>query len=425
MAHMTNRSAYSMLTERLNQVPQGAPESGLLYDILKMLFSEREAELVALLPVKPFTAERAAKIWKKNVTESRNILETLASRGILLDNYEDDVQVFSLPPTMAGFFEFSMMRYRDDIDQKKLAELFYQYLNVEDDYLRNLFATSETQLGRALINEETLPAGNYMEVLDYERATGIIKNATHIGIGICYCRHKMEHVGRACDAPMDICMTFNSSAQSLTKHGIAREVDVAECMDLLQTAYGHNLVQFADNVQEGVNFICNCCGCCCEAMLAAKRFAFANPVHTTNYIAEVDGDTCTGCGKCVEVCPVEAMSLVSAGDPHKPKKKKARLNEDLCLGCGVCVRVCDRNSLEMRAREKRVITPVNSAHRIVNMAIEKGMLQHLIADTKALYSHRVMGVILGAILKMPPVKQAMASRQMRSRYLEWLFRKVY
>src|SRR6056297_1105096 len=227
MAHMTNRSAYSMLTERLNQVPQGAPESGLLYDILKMLFSEREAELVALLPVKPFTAERAAKIWKKNLTQSRNILETLASRGILLDNYEDDVQVFSLPPTMAGFFEFSMMRYRDDIDQKKLAELFYQYLNVEDDYLRNLFATSETQLGRALINEETLPAGNYMEVLDYERATGIIKNATHIGIGICYCRHKMEHVGRACDAPMDICMTFNSSAQSLTKHGIAREVDVA------------------------------------------------------------------------------------------------------------------------------------------------------------------------------------------------------
>lgn len=29
---------------------------------------------------------------------------------------------------MAGFFEFSLMRIRKDVDQKLLAELFYQYL---------------------------------------------------------------------------------------------------------------------------------------------------------------------------------------------------------------------------------------------------------------------------------------------------------
>lgn len=42
------------------------------------------------------------------------------------------------------------------------------------------------------------------------------------------CRHKMEHVGKACDAPQDICMTFNSSAASLIKNGFAREIDAAE-----------------------------------------------------------------------------------------------------------------------------------------------------------------------------------------------------
>ncbi|MBC8442157.1 MAG: hypothetical protein H8D87_21025 [Deltaproteobacteria bacterium] len=40
-----------------------------------------------------------------------------------------------LPPPMAGFFEFSMMRVRHDIDQKVLGELFYQYLNVEEDFI--------------------------------------------------------------------------------------------------------------------------------------------------------------------------------------------------------------------------------------------------------------------------------------------------
>jgi hypothetical protein len=29
---------------------------------------------------------------------------------------------------MAGFFEFSMMRVRGDVDQRRLAELFYEYL---------------------------------------------------------------------------------------------------------------------------------------------------------------------------------------------------------------------------------------------------------------------------------------------------------
>ena len=46
---------------------------------------------------------------------------------------------------MAGFFEFSMMRVREDVDQKLLAELFYQYLNVEEDFVRDLFGIGETQ----------------------------------------------------------------------------------------------------------------------------------------------------------------------------------------------------------------------------------------------------------------------------------------
>ena len=60
---------------------------------------------------------------------------------------------YVLPPPMAGFFEFSLMRVRDDIDQKLLSELFYQYLNVEDDFIRELFTRGETQLGRAFVHE--------------------------------------------------------------------------------------------------------------------------------------------------------------------------------------------------------------------------------------------------------------------------------
>lgn len=421
--HNTIKSAYSKLTDRLNRFPQGAPPSELLFKILKMLFSEREAELVSLLPIKPFTAEKARRIWKMDLAEAQNVLDRLAERAILVDMEHNGKSIYALPPPMAGFFEFSMMRIRDDIDQKLLSELFYEYITVEEDFIRALFTEGETQLGRTFVHEPVLSNDNALHVLDYERASEVIKTASHRGIGMCYCRHKMQHLDRACNAPMNICMTFNNSAASLIRYGHARSVDVVEGLDLLQLAYENNLVQFGENVQKRVNFICNCCGCCCEAMIAARRFAVLNPVHTTNFIPEVNKDNCNGCGKCVSVCPVEAMMLISANDPRKPQKKLAKLDEERCLGCGLCVRACTRASIILKNRSQRVLTPVTGVSRIVMMAIERGKLQHLIFDNRALWNHRALAAVLGVILKLPPVKQALASRQMKSRYLEALIRR--
>ena len=421
MSHLTVRSAYRDLADRINRFPQGAPPSDVLFAILKLLFSEREAGLVALLPIRPFTVEDAARRWKMPEAEARRVLDALADRAILLDTeHRDGRRTYVLPPPMAGFFEFSMMRVRNDIDQKLLAELFYQYLNVEEEFVRDLFGLGETRLGRVFVNEAAVPAELSLHVLDYERASEVVRTSRTIGVGVCYCRHKMQHVGQACDAPLDICMTFNSAASSLVRHGVARQVDAAEAIDLLQQARDRRLVQFGENARERVSFICNCCGCCCEALIAARRFGFLHPVHTTNFILAIDQAACNGCGKCVDACPVEALSLVSANDPKKPRRKAARLDEGACLGCGVCVGTCPENGLRLTSRPERVITPLNSTHRFVLQAIERGQLQDLIFDNRALASHRAMAAILGVILRLPPIKQAMASQQMRSRYLEKL-----
>ncbi|MEX1298166.1 MAG: 4Fe-4S dicluster domain-containing protein [Desulfotignum sp.] len=420
MAHLTHRSGYDRLVERLNRFPQGAPPSDLLNKILGLLFSEPEARLVSLLPIRPFNVEKAASAWQMTPGRAEKILDRLASRAILLDIDRDGEAFYVLPPPMAGFFEFSMMRVNRSVDQKVLSELFYQYLNVEEDFVRDLFTLGDTQLGRVFVQEPALSADNALHVLDYERASDVIRTASHRGISMCYCRHKMHHMERACDSPLDICMTFNTSAASLIRHGHAREVDAAEGMDLLRQAYESGLVQFGENVRQGVNFICNCCGCCCEAMIAARRFAMLNPVHTTNFIPRVELSSCNGCGKCISACPVEAMTLVSANDPEKPKRKTAKLNSEICLGCGVCVRTCPENSLSLEPLAHRVITPLNGAHKAVVMAIERGKLQHLIFDNQMLFSHRAMAAVLGVILKLPPARQVLASRQIKSRYLERL-----
>jgi len=432
MAHLTSKSAYAQLSDRLNRFPQGAPPTDLLFKILALLFSEREAVLVSQLPVKPFNAKKAAAIWKIDETEACQVLEGLASRAVLLDMpLRNGDTIYVLPPPMAGFFEFSMMRVRGDIDQKLLSELFYEYITVEEDFMRALLLDGETSLGRVFVNEPALEQSAAqsqdavsLQVLDYERASEVIHTADQMGISLCYCRHKKQHIDLACDKPLDICMTFGGTADSLIRHGYARRVDQVEGRDLLQKAYDLNLVQFGDNVRDGVAFICNCCGCCCEAMIGLRKYGALMPIHSTNYQPRIVTELCNGCGKCANICPVEAMTLVSANDPHKPNKRKAKLDADVCLGCGVCVRVCPTKGLLLEARPERIITPLNSTHRFVVMAIERGNLQDLIFDNKALFSHRMMGAILGVILRLPPIKQAMASQQVKSRYLESLVTRV-
>jgi ferredoxin len=421
MAHTVTRSAYQRLTERLNRFPQGAPPSELLTRILQVLFNRREAELVSRLPLRPFTVKRAAGIWHLSERETRKILDQLAAKALLVDFEIKSEMHYVLPPPMAGFFEFSLMRIRKGMDQKLLAELLYQYLNQEEDFIRALFTEGRTQLGRTFVNETVLSAENSLHVLDWERASEIIKGATHCGISMCYCRHKMMHMDRACAAPMDICMTFNTTAESLTRHGHARAVDVSEALESLAMARENNLVQFGENVRQGVNFICNCCGCCCEAMIAARRFALMHPVHTTGFLPRIDAKTCSGCGKCVSLCPVEAIGLVSANDPRHPRRKQAKVDENRCLGCGLCLQACTKtHSLALQRRPKRVLTPLNSAHRAVLMAVERGKLQNLLLDNHVLWHHRALAAVLGVILRLPPVARAMATDQVKSRYLEAL-----
>jgi len=138
------------------------------------------------------------------------------------------------------------------------------------------------------------------------------------------------------------------------------------------------------------------------------------PVATTNFIPKVL-DECVGCGNCEKVCPILAISMQITKEG-----KRAQIDHEICLGCGVCVRSCPKDSIELVRRDVKIITPVNSTHRFVLQAIEKGTLQNLLFDNQAFANHRAMAAVLGVIVKLPPLKQAMASKQFKSIYLDKL-----
>lgn len=451
MGHLTTKDAYRNLEDRINWFTQGAPPSESLTKILELLFTEKEARRVAMLPIRPFTLQKAAKIWGTTEAKTERFLDHLCEKGLLVDSEYRGTRRFVLPPPMIGFFEFSLMKTRGDIDQKLLSELFYQYLNVEEDFIKDLFLGMDTKLGRVFVQEPVLMTGKGNHILDYERAAHIIEEARYIGVGLCYCRHKQYHLGKPCEihAPMETCLAFDNVARSLAEHGgYQRLISREEAMEILEMSYAHNLVQMGENVREHPAFLCNCCGCCCEALGAVRRFSPLQPIATTNFLAKVRQEDCVACGKCAKVCPVLAISIKApgegpascdggraaepqpgvVGDPvplgpsagREPAGKQPVIDESICLGCGVCARNCPKKAIELERRPIQVITPVNSTHRFVLQAVEKGTLQNLIFDNQAFASHRAMAAVFGSILRLTPVQKAMASRQLKSVYLDRL-----
>jgi len=57
-------------------------------------------------------------------------------------------------------------------------------------------------------------------------------------------------------------------------------------------------------------------------------------------VAIVDKDLCTGCGQCVDSCPVEAISMND--------NDIAVVNPDTCVDCGDCVDICPVDAISMK-----------------------------------------------------------------------------
>jgi NAD-dependent dihydropyrimidine dehydrogenase PreA subunit len=417
MAHLTGRTGYKNLIDRYNRFPHGAPESETLFKILEVLFTHEEASLVSMLPIKPFSVKDAAKIWQKSEEEASEILNGLAEKALLLDMNDKKEQKYVVPPPMIGFFEFTLMRTGGHFDQKLLSELFHEYLETEEDFMRQLLSL-KTPIGRILVNEETVKKEDAPYVLEYERATKIIKNAESIGVSRCYCRHKAEHLGENCDAPQEVCLSINNLSLSLSKHGYARIITKDEALEVLSTSYDHNLIQFAENVKDDVGFICNCCTCCCIALKGARKMGVPQTISSSNFIAEINSN-CVSCQKCIDVCPMGCFEVKKINN-----KEKVILDTNLCIGCGVCERVCQVNALTMNRREKRIFTPVNTVHKLILEAIETDTLHHLIFDNRGLYSHRFMSAFIGAFMKLPPIKQILVSETFQSKYLLKIIEKI-
>jgi len=364
MGHLTGKEEIlRKLRERIHHNPIGLPEHTSVYEILSILFTEKEAEVGAKFPFGGVNIEELQDVMGKEKNELEGILEGMIKKGLVMTSKKDGQTRYLLSMGMTGFFEFTFMRTNESLPMKRLAELMHAYKNTPE-FVQEFFSPGTTR-GRTFIYGDVLPQVK-SEVLSFQEAAEYIKKAGRGSLSKCYCRHEAWHLGKNCSAPIDdICMTLGNSSDFVVEQGFGRRASVQELLDTLKKAEDLGLVHIGDNVLDQTTFICNCCGCCCGFLKGITQEHLKHAVTTTNFIAKPDFDECNGCEECKDRCQINAIRM--EGDYPV-------VDEEYCLGCGVCAHFCPSGAMKMVEREKKIIPPKTFKELMVRLMKEKGRM---------------------------------------------------
>ena len=191
-------------------------------------------------------------------------------------------------------------------------------------------------------------------ILPSKTVAEIISKYDDIAVGHCFCRNYTRVLGHACatNAPVEVCFTFGKSARHTIGQGFARRVSKDEAMTIMQKVEEAGLVHKAfhnnSNIEKEENSICNCCKDCCDTFTLWRNGA-SPMINSTMYLSVIDPDACTGCGICVERCPVDAIAMNDDGIAVREEK--------YCIGCGVCARFCPADAISLQEGMRRVCVP--------------------------------------------------------------------
>jgi NAD-dependent dihydropyrimidine dehydrogenase PreA subunit len=360
---------YKALAKRLSKNPVGAVINETLMNILSIMYSEKEAVVGSAFPVGFTTAEKLAERTGMPQDELVGYLNNMADKGLVLDIPRQGTVFYLLSPLVIGFFEYTFMRATSKLPLKELAELFELYHH-EKGVVEEFFG-ADTKMFHTWAYESLIPEDVETEVMDYEKASAMIRDAGGGSLTMCYCRHQAAHRNAACDAPIDdVCMSLGSASEWLVRRGFARPASVDELLRVLEKTEELGLVHLADNVRNSPAYLCHCCGCCCGVLRAINEHGTA-AVHPSNFIPVVNTDACIGCGKCAKRCHINAIE-VKESVPGDTKSKKAVILSEKCIGCGACIAGCKKSAIFLKQRTEIYIPPANKKEQMINIAMQKG-----------------------------------------------------
>jgi Pyruvate/2-oxoacid:ferredoxin oxidoreductase delta subunit len=339
---------YERLQEKFASHPLGAPQNAKFLEILRLLFTVEEAELATHLGFSPAPSTDIAEAAGLSEEQVVALCEGLAEKCALYGFQVRGQRRYCLLPTAPGLFEFPLM-VRDlpaktGIDRDRLGQLWEEYYH---DGWGHELSSSPTPPARVLPIHEAIKSD--LRIFPFEEAAHYIREAKYLGLSDCPCRTSKP----GCDAPVDVCLTLNYTAKFLSEREAARLITQDEALTVLQRAEDAGLVHCATNTANRIDYICNCCSCCCDILGVMTRLADSTARVESNFRAAVEVEECLACGDCVDRCPMEAIELLQV----------AQVDQERCIGCGLCATTCAAEAIVLERVAE--VTPLHDYRELV------------------------------------------------------------
>jgi Pyruvate/2-oxoacid:ferredoxin oxidoreductase delta subunit len=337
----------------LNQFESKVPPVNSFYTLLKELYTENEADLASIFPDGRYSVGELADKLNMDKPELSLLVETMADKGhIFVTKADDGEKIYELAPWMPGVIEFSIIRRMDSPKIRTILELTEKMgeetkaLVGQVNDLEKLKEMLPDPHVRTMLIDTAIP--DKREIFPYEDLLSRIENEQSFAAMRCCCRHMANYREDPCHiegVPEYSCLGFGKVADFIVDRNFGNRISKEECKEIVKICSEKGLVHNSNNFIEGMQFICNCCGCCCGFIRQVKAFGNLNVINTSNFLSVIDEESCIECGDCEARCPANAISL---------KDDAAVVDKNVCLGCGNCVPICPSGSISMiRVSEKK------------------------------------------------------------------------
>ncbi len=338
--------AYRELQEHLDRMPIGYPatKSGVEINLLKIMFTPSEAQIVTHLDYKHKTVDQIFETAQAEVSSreelTRILDEIVAKGGITRRVRENQKQYAVLPLVLWGMYEHQLKRLTPDFLMN-----FGQYMQGEFGYE---LASSGVPKMRVIPVEESITAEQ--AIATYDELHHLIEQAgDQIAIQECVCRKVMDLQGKPCQATerREVCMSFGDLAELYIAEGWGRRISQKEAFVFARQNEDEGLVLMPANEQEAA-FMCACCSDCCGMLSMLKWVPRPADAVASNHYAQVNAELCNGSGICVQRCPMEAVAMADT---------VASVDLARCIGCGLCVPTCPENALSLAKKDQQFVPP--------------------------------------------------------------------
>ncbi|MFC2013686.1 indolepyruvate ferredoxin oxidoreductase subunit alpha, partial [Chloroflexota bacterium] len=344
---------YERLARHLSNLELGLTYIEELVDILRENFTPTEAEVALALPTNVMPLQTTGVddiIDKVNLSRKElvSILEGLAERGLLYSGSTNEGEKgYALLQKGFGFPQTFQWKGERTPYAKKMAEMVSNYnrrkANVE------IHKSVETKHARYIPVNKTIELTK-QGVYDFDMMENVVERARVIAVAHCPCRMKEDLQGKGCGHLIEVCLKFDDLAEYIIERGFGREITKEEALELIRKSEEDGLVHFVDNAQGDIKHNCNCCGCCCWNVGPIRRRKIPRDmIMATYFISEVDEEECNGCGDCVEICPVNVITI---------EDNLAVVDKDWCIGCGLCTNLCAPEAIRL-VRRSDVVPPTS------------------------------------------------------------------